>query len=106
MAWPPMRRQRMPGSLPTWIHSKVARPSGPEKLHVISQMPGAFCTSLTRSFAGQPARTDLPDAARRPGGIGIAMTARKLVRSDSLRRAQSPSKCRRHLELHAGSGIE
>jgi hypothetical protein len=91
MAWPPMRRQRIPGSPPIWIHSKVARPSGPEKLHVISQMPWAFSTFLTRSLAGQGA----DGSARRRSQAGWnwdRITSRKLVRSDSVRRAQSPSK--------------
>ena len=43
IAWLPMRRDRIAGSSSpssvTVVHSHVARPSGPEKLHVISQMP-------------------------------------------------------------------
>lgn len=56
--WPPIRRQRTAGTFwpPTSrsVHSQVARPSGPEKLHVISQMPGAPSMSLTRSDLGHP----------------------------------------------------
>jgi hypothetical protein len=37
------------------VHSNVARPSGPAKLHVISKIPGAPSTSFTRSDAGHDA---------------------------------------------------
>ena len=51
-----MRRDRIAGSSSpssvTVVHSHVARPLGPEKLHVISQMPGAASTSLTRKDFG------------------------------------------------------
>src|SRR3990172_2921880 len=50
--WSPMRRQRTASEPPTSTHSNVARPSGPLKLQVISQMPGALSTFLTRSDAG------------------------------------------------------
>ncbi len=55
-SWPPMRRHRTAGSPAGSTHSKVARPSGPEKDHVISQMPGAPCTGLTHKAVGQPVR--------------------------------------------------
>ena len=100
-----MRRQRMPGSLPIWIHSKVARPSGPEKLHVISQMPGAFCTSLTRSFAGQGA--DGSASRRSQAGWNLGSDDGTEAGAFGLTQACPVAfEGRRHLELHAGSGIE
>ena len=50
-----MRRQRIAGSPSISTHSNVARPSGPAKLQIISQTPGAPSISLTRSFPGHGA---------------------------------------------------
>ena len=55
--WSPSRRQRTagccdPSESATVVHSHVARPSGPLKLHVISMMPGALTTGFTRRRAG------------------------------------------------------
>lgn len=68
MLWPPTRRQRIRGSPSTVSHSKVARPSGPLKLQVISQTPSVFSTRLTRSHPGIAFR-DGP-ASRRPTLLG------------------------------------
>ncbi|HEY1653210.1 MAG TPA: hypothetical protein VGG09_15095 [Acidimicrobiales bacterium] len=59
--WPPTRRHRAaewrPPASATCTHSHVARPSGPEKLHVISKTPGAPSTDFTRSRDGHGARS-------------------------------------------------
>jgi len=58
MEWSPTRRHLMqgtvrPSSSITVIHSQVARPSGPEKLQVISNKPLALLIGFTLSEAGQ-----------------------------------------------------
>ena len=85
-----MRRQRTPGSWLISTHSKVARPSGPEKLQVISQMPGAPSTSRMRNFLGHGA---VGSRRRRSqaGWKSFRTTARNLSRSRLVSRPQSPS---------------
>lgn len=39
------------------VHSQVARPSRPLKLHVISKMPGAFTTAFARRLRGHEGGT-------------------------------------------------
>jgi hypothetical protein len=58
----PTRRQRIPGSPPISTHSHVARPSGSERLQVISQTSGAPTTRLTRNERCQGSAS--PAAAR------------------------------------------
>ena len=90
IAWPPTRRQRTAGSPSISVHSKVARPSGPEKLHVISQTPGAPATSLTRSERGHG--VDGSARHRSQGGRNwLVTTSRNVALSSAESRAQSAS---------------
>ena len=86
IAWPPTRRQRIPGSPAISTHSKVARPSGPEKLHVISQTPGAPWTAFTSSEDGHAAAGS--SERRSQAGWNSSLTTRwKVARSAFERRA-------------------
>jgi hypothetical protein len=65
-----MRRQRMASSQSISIHSKVARPSGPAKLQVISQMPGAPWTRFTQALGPRCGWSVSEPLA---GGLGIVV---------------------------------
>lgn len=85
--WPPSRRQRTAGQRRplgsvTAVHSQVARPSGPVKLHVISNTPGAFTTALTRSSAGH-ADASLVSTKRSQAALNARAAPRNFSRSPS-----------------------
>lgn len=90
--WPHTRRHRTRSSRSTLTSSKVARPSGPAKDHVISKMPRVPWTILTRSLAGHFA--DGSRAIRSAAGENDSRaTLRNSSYSSWLRRRMSASNC-------------
>ena len=85
-----MRRHRRAVSSSICVHSKVAPPSRPLKLPVISQTPGAPSTSRTRKFLGHLVAGSARNRSQASWKRGTDL--RRSVRSLSDRRRQSPSK--------------
>jgi hypothetical protein len=74
-----MRRHRQRSSPAPVTSSNVARPSGPANDHVISKIPSALVTDLTRSNAGNGVAGSVAYASQAGANL-VATTTRKAAR--------------------------